>query len=95
MELIKVYRDVPKCKITPKYIDKLLDITSVNIEKEYIIPSTPGELSSRLLCQYDDIFRFRNISYEHKQLIQDIFTEILRIDQKVLNRAYTKAEGGR
>jgi hypothetical protein len=95
VSIVKVYKDVIKGKIRPKFIDKYLEIDEFKIEKEYILPFSFRDMSCKILCQYDDVFKFQNISYEHKQFIKDIFIETLGIEAKTLQKAFAKAEGGR
>lgn len=95
INIVKVYRDVVKSKITPKYIDCVLGLDRFRVEKSYVIKLDNHDVKSRLLSQYDDIFTFDMISSEHRALLTELAEEYMEADYKALMKAIKRAERGK
>jgi len=92
--IVKIYLDVMKTKISPKYIDTLLNIKKFKITKEYTIPFAEDNLKSRLISQYDDMFNFMGISDKFRNMLIDLAELYMNIDSKAVAKAIKKAEKG-
>jgi len=92
---VRIIRDTLYGKIRPDYIDSLLKIQQVaNIIASYEFPFDEREYYTRLLTQYDDIFKFNKIPKEFKTMLIDCVTEIFNKQRRDAVKALKKAQLG-
>ncbi|HEY8422113.1 MAG TPA: hypothetical protein VIL05_10285 [Thermoclostridium sp.] len=92
---VRIIRDTVYGKIRPRYIDSLLQAGQVtNVLAKYEFRLNDDEYSTRLLCQYDDIYRFAKIPEDYKNMLMDCITEIFGKEVKSARKALRKAQMG-
>lgn len=95
IDSIRIIRDITLGKIRPGYIDSLLQADQVtNLIAGYEFHLNDMEYSTRLISQYDDIFRFTRIPQDYRSMLIDCMTEIFEKDRKASLKALKKAQIG-
>ena len=95
IDSIRIIRDITPGKIRPGYIDSLLQADQVtNLIAGYEFHLNDMEYSTRLISQYDDIFRFTRIPQDYRSMLIDCMTEIFEKDRKASLKALKKAQIG-
>ena len=93
--VIRVYRDIPSCKITSRYADSILNLdNSANVIAKYELPFNETEYTVRLISQYDDVFKFSRVTPEFSQMLLDCLTELFGTENKAAVKALKKAQRG-
>lgn len=92
---IRIIRDMVNTKITPRYIDSLLQSSQyTNIIAKYEFNFNEKEYECRLKSQYDDIFKFTKIPLDFKNMLIDCIIELFEKDKKSVQKALKKAQKG-
>ena len=95
IDSIRIIRDIAHGKIRPRYIDSLLQAGQfTNLLAKYEFPLNDVEYSTRLLTQYDDIFKFTKIPIDYRNMLVECITEILNKDRRKTLKALNKAQIG-
>lgn len=95
-KVVMVYRDIVKCKITPQYINYLLDIENcAKVLAQYQFELNPNDYENKLLCQYNDVLNSKKISKGYKQMFGDIMEELLGLSHKEAVRVIKATEEGK
>lgn len=94
-DAIRILRDIVPGKIRPRYLDSLLQAAQfTNLLAKYDLPFVPAEYAQRLICQYDDVFRFTRINEGFESMLSECVTELFGYDRKVMLKALRKAQRG-
>lgn len=92
---IRIIRDMVYSKINTRYIDSLLQsgqYTNIIAKYEFVLDEKDYEC--KLKSQYDDIFRFGNISNDLRNMLADCITGLFGTEKKAVLKALKKAQRG-
>jgi len=95
IDSVRIIRDTVCGKIRSRYIDSLLQAGQVsNVIAKYEFPLNELEYSTRLIAQYDDIYKFTKVTEDFKNMLLDCLTEIFGKEPKAAKKALKKAQMG-
>lgn len=94
--IVRIYRDIVDSKINSKYVDSYLDIEScTQIIANYDFELEQCDYKCNLESQYNDIFKFKDLSKEYKDMFYDIISEFFQVEKKQILKAIKLAERGK
>ncbi|WP_156456346.1 hypothetical protein [Abyssisolibacter fermentans] len=93
--IIRIYRDMVDSKIDSKYIDSYLNIDNFEVIAKYEFELEPQDYKSNIEFQYNDIFKFKDLSKYYKDMLNDIISEYFQIEKKQILKAAKLAERGK
>ncbi len=92
---IRIIRDLVNSKINSRYIDSIIQSSQhTNIIAKYEFGLNEKEYECRIKSQYDDIFRFTNITKDFEEMLIDCITELYGADKNNVLKAFKKAQKG-
>jgi hypothetical protein len=92
---VKLYRDNPECKINERYIDSILQLEEkFEIVAKYKLDLNEMDYKYKIICGYDDAFRFTGLSKAYTEMLKDIVEELYATDNKLLLKAIKLAKRG-
>lgn len=90
-----ILRDTMRCKISPEFIVRYLDRLQPVPERTFLLPLDKVDRKSAILCAWDSIFRFNDVSGHMRDMLYIILTDTLGLPENEVRKAYRKAERGR
>lgn len=96
-DVVIVYKDIVDTKIDTNYIDFLLEIEkfATLIVSKYEIVLNESDIECKIINQYDNFFKFKDISKQYKEMFIDILTEYSVDNRRNIIKAIKKAEKGK